>query len=131
MKNMSQHLLDDVVMQCLWDLTDGLEKVAFRGPTPAPPHLTSMMHEYFPNNIDHPVETSLEFTINSRRIHRNDIVAFSGDGGFSVGKVVATARCHNDAVAIVEQWDITAKHDSGSIRLLSEPGPGFQFCFHA
>ena len=122
MKAMSQHLFDDVIMQCLWDLTDGLDQVASRGPKLVPPHLTGMMHGDFPNIIDHPVETSLGFTINSRRMHRNDIVVFSGAGGFSVGKVVANARCDNAAVAIVDKWDITAKHDSGSIRCVVRAG---------
>ena len=51
-------------------------------------------------------------------------MAFSGAGGFSVGKVVATARCYDAAFAIVEQWDITAKHDSGSIRCIVRAGSG-------
>ena len=122
MKNMSRNLLEDVVLECLWDLeADGLATVTLEIAKPVSEHLLSLFRVMHPHSLG-PVETSLEVRINERRIHRNDVIAFTESSELCIGKLMAHARCGRDTIVVIEQWEIVGRRASGTLRCMVRTG---------
>ena len=122
MKNMSRNLLEDVVLECLWDLeADGLATVTLEIAKPASEHLQSLFRVMYPDSVG-TVETSLEVRVNERRIHRNDVIAFIESSELCIGKLMAHARCGRDTIVVIEQWEIVGRRASGTLRCMVRTG---------
>ena len=112
-------------MESLIDLESGLEKYVLDDPImPAQEHLQNTLYDMYPNMHGRPVETSLVFAINARRIQRNDVIAFVQAGDVFIGKLLSHAKCDDCWIAVVEQWEIKDRRPSGSCRCVVRSGTG-------